>query len=184
MESWLAQIPLAWMTPLLTARPAGARIPRRLVLDSRLRIQPNSQLAQTANDSPVEICCGPESDLKRAEELRGFGVEVTWFDEADPTTRMFKFLKRQVDQYDATNLLVEGGGHLLGSLRDCGQLDELHIFIGAIMIGGTQSLSPVTGQGVDEIARGTEFQVTSTQIVDGDVYIRAEKKPVSGRGNS
>lgn len=162
--------------PLLTARPAGARVPRRLVLDSKLRIDVGSQLVKTANEVPLDVCCGPQAKPQDVEKLQKLGVQVLQYGDTDPTTRMMKFLKHQVAEFDATNVLVEGGGQVMGSLRDCGQLDELHLFIGARVIGGVDSLSPVTGRGVETVELGTEFQVTSTQIVDGDVYLHALRK--------
>lgn len=162
--------------PMLTARPAGIRTPRRLVVDSKLGLSIDSKLVKTATEYPVEVCCGPEKDFAQMQRLLDAGVVVRSFESADPTERLLEFLKMQVCENQATNILVEGGGQLLGSLRDVGQLDELHVFIGAKMIGGKDSLSPVTGRGVEKIAQGTNFQIVSTQIVDGDVYIRCEKK--------
>lgn len=162
--------------PLLTARPPGLRIPKRLVVDSKLSLGLDSQLVTTAREVPVEVCCGPERDDSQRQRLVDAGVHIREFGSTDATERLLQFLKLQVSENHATNILVEGGAQLLGSLRDCQQLDELHLFIGAQMIGGTDSLSPVAGRGVEKIAEGTQFQVVSTQIVDGDVYVRCEKK--------
>lgn len=162
--------------PLLTARPPGIRVPRRLVVDSRLRMSLDSQLVKTAGQIPVEVCCGPERDEFQRQRLEDVGVIVRAFESTDANERLKEFLRLQVSEHQTTNVLVEGGGQLLGSLRDGGQLDELHLFVGMRMIGGENSLPPVKGVGVERIAQGTEFQVVSTQIVDGDVYIRCEKK--------
>ena len=35
-----------------------------------------------------------------------------------------------------TNVLVEGGSQLLGSLFDAGEIDEVHVFIAPKLIGG------------------------------------------------
>jgi diaminohydroxyphosphoribosylaminopyrimidine deaminase/5-amino-6-(5-phosphoribosylamino)uracil reductase len=46
-----------------------------------------------------------------------------------------------------TNLLVEGGGHVLGSFFDQGQVDACEIFIAPILEGGDHPRTPVRGRG-------------------------------------
>jgi diaminohydroxyphosphoribosylaminopyrimidine deaminase/5-amino-6-(5-phosphoribosylamino)uracil reductase len=160
--------------PMLNARPPGKRVARRLVVDSQLRLDLESRLARTAREIPVEVCCGAEPDQVRAKALEDMGVVIN-VQPGDRNERLMAFLKSQVTDHGATNILVEGGGHLLGSLRDVGQLDELHVFIGPKMIGGSESIPPVTGEGVDLISDASQFQITSTQIIGGDVYLRAQR---------
>jgi diaminohydroxyphosphoribosylaminopyrimidine deaminase/5-amino-6-(5-phosphoribosylamino)uracil reductase len=61
-----------------------------------------------------------------------------------------------------TNVLVEGGSQLFGSLFDAGAIDEVHIFIAPILAGGSGAPSPIAGEGIDKIASAmnlTDFQV-------------------------
>ena len=63
--------------PLLTDRTGLPRRRRllRVVLDSRLRLSPRSQLARTAKDDVLVFTCASASG-KRAQALRRAGVEV------------------------------------------------------------------------------------------------------------
>ncbi len=45
--------------PLLTARPAGARVALRVVLDSQARLSPASQLVRTAREVPTLVVASP-----------------------------------------------------------------------------------------------------------------------------
>ena len=50
--------------------------PLRVVLDSRLRLPPDSRLAKSAAESPVIVLCGLEAPPERAAALAARGVEV------------------------------------------------------------------------------------------------------------
>ena len=68
-----------------------------------------------------------------------------------------------------TNLLVEGGGGLLGLLNDSGQIDEVHAFIGPKLIGG-QGVSPIVGRGLERISDAADYQLVSVDYIEGDVH--------------
>jgi diaminohydroxyphosphoribosylaminopyrimidine deaminase/5-amino-6-(5-phosphoribosylamino)uracil reductase len=70
-----------------------------------------------------------------------------------------------------TNVLVEGGGTLLGSLADAGQIDELHVFVGPKLIGGQHSPSPVAGVGIDRMAAAWQLDRPTVRLLAGDVYL-------------
>ena len=44
-----------------------------------------------------------------------------------------------------TNLLVEGGGKIVGSFLDGGHVDEVHAFLAPILEGGDHAYSPARG---------------------------------------
>ena len=47
-----------------------------------------------------------------------------------------------------TNVLVEGGGQVLGSFLDEGQVDAVEVFIAPILEGGDHARTAVRGRGV------------------------------------
>ena len=46
-----------------------------------------------------------------------------------------------------TNVLVEGGGRMLGSFLDAGQVDEVDVFIAPILEGGDHPRTRRSGAG-------------------------------------
>src|SRR5690606_33762436 len=62
--------------PLLTARPAGVRIPTRIVLDSQAVLSLGSQLVRTSSDAPVMVAAAANAPEARCHALREAGVEV------------------------------------------------------------------------------------------------------------
>ena len=45
-----------------------------------------------------------------------------------------------------TNVLVEGGGHVLGSFLDAGQVDAVDVFIAPILEGGDHARTAARGR--------------------------------------
>ena len=76
-----------------------------------------------------------------------------------------------------TNVLVEGGSDLLGSLFDLdlkeGQqlVDEAHIFVAPKFAGGAKAVSPVGGIGLEHIPQLSQIDPLQIEVLDGDVYI-------------
>ncbi len=146
--------------PLLTARPPGPRTPVRVVLDRRGRTPATSELAQTARQAPTWIVTAGEP----APQLAALGCEVSSFGELGA-------LLDEMGRRRMTNVLVEGGSSVLGSFLDAGEIDEVHTFVAPRLVGGTQSRTPIGGQGADTIREGLSLEAWSVEIIDGDVYL-------------
>ncbi len=61
--------------PLLTARPGGARVARRIVVDSTARLPLESQLVKTARATATLLATGPAAPKQKIEQLQDAGVE-------------------------------------------------------------------------------------------------------------
>jgi len=71
-----------------------------------------------------------------------------------------------------TNVLVEGGGGLLGGLLDGGHIDEIHAFIAPKLLGGEEAVTAFAGQGAKMIAEAVAMRCVDTCVIDGDIYVR------------
>ena len=56
-------------------------------------------------------------------------------------------LLEELGRRGMTNVLVEGGGRVLGSFLDAGQVDAVEVFIAPILEGGDHPRTPVRGAG-------------------------------------
>ena len=70
-----------------------------------------------------------------------------------------------------TNVLVEGGGRLLGCLFDQSLIDEAHVFVAPKIVGGLQAATPISGTGLADLPEWSQLDSPEIAIVDGDVYI-------------
>jgi diaminohydroxyphosphoribosylaminopyrimidine deaminase/5-amino-6-(5-phosphoribosylamino)uracil reductase len=156
--------------PLLTARPPGPRIPVRIILDSRARLPASSQLAQTAREVPVLIAATDLAPREQRCELERLGCEIAVF--AGNTQVAIKALLAELGRRAMTNVLVEGGGRVLGSFLDSGQIDAVDVYIAPILEGGDHSRTAVRGQGVERMNQSLRLERPTTKVISGDVHVQ------------
>ena len=127
--------------PLLTARPPGPRTAVRVVLDTQASLASESQLGPHAQ-SPVLVAVGEDRPPADRERLGDAGCEVFVCDGETPAARLDALLV-ELGRRRLTNVLVEGGSRLLGSLLDVRQIDEVHVFLAPKLFGGAAAPRPL-----------------------------------------
>lgn len=157
--------------PLLTARPPGPRTALRVVLDTRATLSSESQLVRTARDVPLLVAVGSEAPAADRNRLEAAGCEVFAGPGDTPAARLDALLV-ELGRRRLTNVLVEGGGRLTGSLLDAGQIDEVHVFVAAKLVGGAEAPGPIAGQGVAEMSAALSLDAREVRQLGSDVYIR------------
>jgi diaminohydroxyphosphoribosylaminopyrimidine deaminase/5-amino-6-(5-phosphoribosylamino)uracil reductase len=133
--------------PQLTCRVGRARrVPTRVVLDTGLRTPTRAKLVRTARKTPTWIVCETHAPDRRAKVLESAGCVI-------------HRVRREGDQLSLpavldllgsrgmTNVLVEGGGRLLGSFLDQRLADEVQIYVAPLLIGGSEAVSALRGRG-------------------------------------
>lgn len=119
--------------PELTSRLPGLEeySPLRVALDSRLRLSPNSKLAQTARQTPITVF----TTRMGGDELQALGVNVVRL-EADPEghVRISDVLRALAEQ-GINRLLVEGGVTVADAFLKAGFADRLEIFTAPMTLG-------------------------------------------------
>lgn len=159
--------------PLLTARPESgtpARIATRVVVSSQARLSPGCRLIKTAKEAPVLLACGPDAQKRDIRRLTARGVEVHRFSATTRFERTLDLLER-LGTRRMTNILVEGGSQLFGSLLDARQIDEIHVFIAPKLFGGEKAPSPIGGAGISAVSSALHLERVQIQTLGDDVYV-------------
>lgn len=156
--------------PMLTARPPGARIAARIVLDGLAALSGTSQLVATAREVPVIVATTPQASEENRQRLSDAGCDVLVCEGASPAEQL-DWLLAELGRRRMTNLLVEGGSQVLGSLFDLGQIDEVHTFIAPRLIGGHDAPSPIAGLGLDRMADALALDAPTIEQCGSDVYV-------------
>jgi diaminohydroxyphosphoribosylaminopyrimidine deaminase/5-amino-6-(5-phosphoribosylamino)uracil reductase len=156
--------------PLLTARPPGPRTPVRIVLDSRAVLPTTSRLVRTAREVPVLVAVTDEAPGDRTRVLQDAGCELLVVPGPAPV-RVLPLL-RELGRRGMTNVLVEGGGRVLGSFLDEGQVDEVDIYIAPILEAGDHALTPARGRGSGKMSQALRLGRVVTELVEGDVRLK------------
>lgn len=156
--------------PELTCRLPGleTRSPIRIVVDSGLRLTPNSKLAATAGTVPTWVVTRNDHDATKAAALTARGVTIIPVatdstGRPDPTAIAAALATRGL-----TRVLVEGGATLAGSLLGAGLVDRLEWFRAASLIGG-DGLPAVAGFGVDTLDGMPRFERTAMRQAGADL---------------
>lgn len=157
--------------PALTARPGGAESdqqPVRVVLDSRGRIPPASQVLHRPGRSIVATA--HESSPEWKEAIRATGATVLECEHDDTGIRLEQLL-RTLGQRGVMTAWVEGGSSLLGSLFDTERVDEVWAFLAPRIIGG-EGRPAVGGYGIDRIAQAHQLRDVVAEQVGEDILVR------------
>ncbi|MEI8070602.1 MAG: bifunctional diaminohydroxyphosphoribosylaminopyrimidine deaminase/5-amino-6-(5-phosphoribosylamino)uracil reductase RibD [Planctomycetota bacterium] len=152
--------------PDLTARPPGLRQPLRIILDSNARLPLTSRLVESAQRIPLLIATGPLAPADRLQRLRDAGCEIWIGNDPSPAARLESLLL-ELGARQLTNLLVEGGPTLLGSLFHSADIDEIWAFVAPKIIG--DQLAPAStffGPHVPPI------HIEHVSHPGGDIFIR------------
>lgn len=144
--------------------------PLRIVFDSMAATAVVSNIVQTANEVPTLIAVGPNHDANQAQRFVDHGVDVWIGDAANRHDRLLELLIH-LSERGVTNLLVEGGGKMLGLLNDLGEIDEVHAFIAPKLLGGFGAVTPVMGLDRSRMADAKQLQLLSAERIGDDVYM-------------
>ena len=155
--------------PALTARPPGPRTPARVVLDSAGRLPITSQLARTAKETPVLLAV-TERATPRRSSLEKLGCEILRFEGNGPVPIIS--LLNELGRRGMTNVLVEGGGRILGAFFDAGEVDAVDIYIAPLLEGGPPRFNPIQGTGRALMADSTRLAQAQVSLIDGDIRIQ------------
>jgi diaminohydroxyphosphoribosylaminopyrimidine deaminase/5-amino-6-(5-phosphoribosylamino)uracil reductase len=166
--------------PQLTARDVPLRRrATRVVLDTHLRIPPRSSLVATAGDVPLLVMTSAgaiRARASRAAQLRKHGVELQAcrlrrgrLDLADALHRL--------GQRRLTNVLVEGGGQVLGEALDRVLADEAYVFVAPALIGGADAVAACPGRGVARVLEARPARQLRTARLGPDLLLHFRLTP-------
>ena len=156
----------------LTARDAPAkRIARRIVVDPNLRLPAHAKLLQ-AGGPPTTVICGRDAQGELPAHVQRLAIDA---DTHRGGLDLPAAMRELVDQHAITEVLVEGGAKLVGSLFEAELLDELRVFVAPKLLGDAEGLSPLTGPVKRGLADASRWRCVDASLVEQDVLLRYER---------
>ena len=144
--------------PMLNVRlddNAEHRQPVRVVLDSHLKLNPESALVKTAKEIPVIVFCKnelTETESIKKRVLEGCGIKVLMTEPEKNHSILYAQLKA-LGKMGIDSVLVESGGTLNGSFffDEKGLVQEVDVYIAPKIFGndGHTIYTPVRGKGIE-----------------------------------
>ncbi len=165
--------------PRLTARDVEIkRVARRVVVDPELRMPPQSNLALGAEPGDPPVTIGVCNDVyngpsQRVKDYTDHGIsfmplprQENQYLEVEP------LLRHLAEAHNATNVLVEGGAALIGSMLDQGLVDQVLAFVAPKLLGDERATPAITGQLRDTIDQSTMLELRDVERIDDDAGVR------------
>ena len=142
--------------------------PLRVIVDSTGRTPVTSRVFSEPGKALLALGGNVRSEGKKA--LAEAGAELLELPLAEERVDLDRLLKT-LGERGITNVLVEGGGTLLGSLFDRGLVDKVVAFIAPNIIGGSEARTAVGGKGVDKVVDSIKLERISVARFDEDLMI-------------
>jgi len=135
---------------LRNGRPGN---PARVVVDSTGRTPTDARILDDAATTYLLVSASTPPDRREALEAAGAEVVVVEGgrggesdeDHVDLAAGIHALAERGVDR-----LMVEGGGEVIYSCFAAGLVDELHVYVGSLVIGGRDAPTLADGEGFTE----------------------------------
>ena len=159
--------------PALTVRHVPGRDPLRVVLDSKLRIDPDAKLVTQASDHQTLVFVGPDADQDKRATLSDRGVVVHQVETTHRGLALEPVLK-QLGSLNVLRLLVEGGPTVHGAFLDADLADRAALFIAPRILGDAQAPGFAHGKGVDAIAKAWQLNHVQTRTVGDDLLVTGD----------
>jgi diaminohydroxyphosphoribosylaminopyrimidine deaminase/5-amino-6-(5-phosphoribosylamino)uracil reductase len=159
--------------PLLTVRPPGPRVPRRVVVSGRGQLPEDCQLLRTARQVPTLLYTSVEA-LPRLQSWQAAGVEIVTlpqYSTADPFAISLSLpaLLEDLARRGCTHILVEGGAALLSSFWQADAIDEWHIFLAPLLLGTGRT--PIHSRPAHRMHEAFRLTHVSIQVCDDNAYL-------------
>ena len=163
--------------PLLTCRLPGmeARSPVRVVLDSALRIGPESRLMHSARQTPLWLIASETAEAASTARLGAAGAQVIRLPPcSDGPGLDLPAALHALSERGITRLLVEGGSRIAASFVAADLVDEFWLLrgAGAIGQGGVAALDAMR---LTAITQSPAFKLRASETLDKDMLTIYER---------
>jgi diaminohydroxyphosphoribosylaminopyrimidine deaminase/5-amino-6-(5-phosphoribosylamino)uracil reductase len=155
--------------PKLDAASGARKIPK-IVVDSQLSTSEDANIF--SNNSTVIIATiatkpGQETENRNILAQKAKILEIK---EKEGQVNLRDMMKK-LARLGITNILVEGGGILIGSLFDEGLVDQVLFFISPKIIGGREAIHSVMGRGIARMDKAIKLKDVSFRRMGEDLLV-------------
>jgi diaminohydroxyphosphoribosylaminopyrimidine deaminase/5-amino-6-(5-phosphoribosylamino)uracil reductase len=152
--------------PLLTCRlpGMGGRSPVRVVLDSQLRLPPETRLVATAREVPLWVVSGGIVLERKAQALRDCGADVHSYFAGTP---ILEFVLEMLAERGITRLMVEAGPIVSAAFVNADLVDEAVVFRSPNLIG-PDGIDALEGLPLDALTKSPRLVMTGSETAGAD----------------
>ncbi|MEN0652119.1 MULTISPECIES: RibD family protein [Hyphobacterium] len=161
--------------PLLSARIAGEMPdqPRRVVLDTHLKISPEAKLLNDVEGGPVTVFCGGSVPVHLRDRIAA-KAEVVAVNRYDGPSIRLKTVLEHLAGDGVETVMIEAGGKLAGAAMRSGLVDRIEWFRAPILLGG-EARSAIDSLGLERLDDAPIFTRTDVRDCGGDLWESYER---------
>ncbi|MFA5096727.1 MAG: bifunctional diaminohydroxyphosphoribosylaminopyrimidine deaminase/5-amino-6-(5-phosphoribosylamino)uracil reductase RibD [Candidatus Omnitrophota bacterium] len=151
------------------------RQPVKIVVDSQLSTPEKANIF--SGSKPVIIATLASSLGQETENRKILSRKAAILEAKEKAGQVnLKDLMKKLAGMGMTNILVEGGGMLIGSLFDEGLVDKIMFFVSPKIIGGKEAIGSVMGRGVARVERAVRIKDITLRRFGEDFLIEGYVK--------
>lgn len=144
--------------------------PIKIVVDSQLSISQEANVF--SRRGPVIIVTLPVKSGQETENRKILAEKAKILDVKEKSGQInLRDMMKKLAQSRITNILVEGGGTLIGGLFDEGLVDKVMFFISPKIIGGKEAITSVMGRGVSRMDKAMKLKRVELKKIGEDFLI-------------
>ena len=149
--------------------------PVKIVVDSQLSIHEDANLFSGQSKviiATLPIAPGQETENRKLLSSRAKILEIR---EKSGQVNLRDMMKK-LASLEIANILVEGGGTLIGTLFDEGLVDKVLFFLSPKIIGGKDAVSSCMGKGVTVVNKAIKLSDVSLRRIGEDFLFEGRVK--------
>jgi len=147
----------------------------KIVVDSNLSISENSNIF--AGDSQVIIITLASRPGQETENRKNLAAKAKILEAREKAGQInLRDALKRLARLQISNIIVEGGGTLIGSLFDERLVDKILFFISPKIIGGKEAVSSVMGNGVKRIDQAIKLSDLKIRRLGEELLVEANIK--------
>ena len=150
--------------PQLTARDPVGRTPAKIVVDSKGRLPSESNLFDDIENGVIVLTTTAGSKNIQPRD----GLRMVTADGGNGRVDLALGLQKLGD-LGINTIFLEGGSKLNGSMLDLGLIDRVAGFVAPVLLGGRDSLSPVSGKGIDHVSDALKLRDVGWTVLGSDL---------------
>lgn len=144
--------------------------PMKIVVDSQLSTPQNANVF--SDRLKATIVTLPSKPGQETENRKILSEKAKILDVKEKSGQVnLKDMMKKIARLEITNILVEGGGTLIGSLFDEGLVDKVLFFISPKIIGGKDAISSVMGCGISRVIRSIKLKDVKIKRIGEDFLV-------------
>lgn len=161
--------------PLMSARIEGEEPeqPRRIVLDTHLKISPDAKILNDAEGGPVRVYCGGSVPVHLRDRV-AVKAEVVALNRYDGPSISLKSVLEHLVGEGIESVMIEAGGRLAGAAMRSGLIDRIEWFRAPILLGG-DARSAIDSFGLERLDEAPIFSRKSVTECGDDLWESYER---------